>query len=160
MPGCAALLLHLRLVQVVPALGEFLDRACLQLLEGPVVGGVVGLDDLERPVTRDDIASEDLRADLRGPFGMPCLLQQPYGSVELQVGAAGQLVEVVQAASGPFGRLQCLGQCPEGFDGRVVDACGALVVTVGAVVVLLRLDTITGKTIGSINGNRYGCIRV
>nr|BBJ48642.1 hypothetical protein SAVMC3_12710 [Streptomyces avermitilis] len=107
----AAGFLHLRLVQVVAAFGQLVQHAAFESLERLVVGVVVGLDDLERPVPRDDVAAQDLLLD---PVGRPVVAgsaQQFDRVTEFQIRTAGQLMEGVQVAAGPLGRLQRLGQC-------------------------------------------------
>ncbi len=90
--------LHLGFVEMVAALGEFLSDLPFDRPEHVVVGGVVLLDDLERPVAGNDVAAEDLPFDLIGPAPVSRRAEQPYGIVEGQVGASGELVEVVQGA--------------------------------------------------------------
>ncbi|CAD5912895.1 protein of unknown function [Streptomyces sp. KY70] len=127
----AAGFLHLGLVQMVTALGEFAPDLLLDRPEHVVVRGVVLLDDLEGPVAGDDVAAEDLPLDPVGLLPVPRLTEQPYGVVEAEVGAAGELVERVEGAAGPFSGLQRLREGAERLDGRVGDSVGALVRRVG-----------------------------
>ncbi len=123
---------------MVAAVRQFVAGRRLQGLEGFVVGGVVGLDDLEGPVSGDDVAAEDLPPHPVGPSVVPRRAQQLHRLVEFEVRGAGELVQRVEVAAGPFGRLQCLGQGAQGFHGGVRDPVGAPVGAVRAVVVRVR----------------------
>src|SRR5690606_9312493 len=131
------------LVQVVAPLGQFVDGGPFDVAERLVVGVVVGLDDLEGPVSGDDVAAQHLGAHRLGPVRVAGLVEQFDRAVQIQVGGAGELVEAVQVAAGALGSLQCLRQRPERLHGLRADALGTLVGAVGPVVV-------TGHRVASV----------
>src|SRR5690606_741077 len=124
----ALALLHAGLVDVTAAVGERVAHLALDLAEQRPVAVVVVLDDLERPAALDDIATDQVALDPLGDVVTAGLAQHPGGLAQLDVRAAGQLVERVQVAAGPLARLQRLRHLADGVDDRVGHALGRGVV--------------------------------
>ena len=120
-----ASLLQLRLVHVAPAGEELVAHLLLDGGDGAVVGVVELLDHLVGPPAVEHVAPDDLGVhEIRQP-AVAGGGELVGGVAEQEVGAAEQLVEGVEVASGPLQALESLTQRPAGLDRGVVDALAA-----------------------------------
>jgi hypothetical protein len=109
-------LLHLRLIDMSPALDKFVTHLSLRRLYGIIVGIIEFFDYLKRPAPRKQVAADDLAADTLRLGSEPGTLEHSCSFLYFDICPADILMEVIQAPACPFDLLQTFGQLAESSD--------------------------------------------
>ena len=118
----AAPLFHLRLEHMARTLLQFVAHASLMVAEHRPVGVVELLDDLERPASEQDIASDDFLLQPIGHRVLSGLTQLVARFAEQKIAMTHQLMKRVQVTACAFHEFQCLGHHAHCLDGRIIEA--------------------------------------
>lgn len=110
---------QLRFIDVATPAGEAGAHQLFDFLEAPIVSVVVVVDDLKAPPPGQDVATDQLTADLLGQISFAQVVQLGHSFVELEVGTSGELVKAIEVPPGPLDGLQCFGQLAGCLDGEV-----------------------------------------